>query len=160
MKKHKQVLPLLLTSALLFSSVVSFPVYAEGTDKTLIKDTEQRSDWQGKLYPESFIGEYEQAGENDIKQYGSDPSEKDTYTYYFLAPTEWFDTESGALNEEIGFYGWNQDTKDAVWPGEKMTPAPEVGDNVFKVENVPSDISFIIFNTYVDAGDPPDPALA
>lgn len=293
----------------MFSSIVSFPVYAEGTDKTLIEDTEQRSDWQGKLYPESFIGEYEQAGENDvftvwvwvkdkteeydvarmvyeetglnagnitsvseeeyqaeletwteedekllskeapeyskramlesriqqrktaeylsalrriekeitsisnndilktfdlkedeilyvstdapvmalslskseigriaqykdvnsiehvgslsdIKQYGSDPSEKDTYTYYFLAPSEWFDTESGALNEEIGFYGWNRDTKDAIWPGEKMMPAPEVGDNVFKVENVPSDISFIMFNTYVDAGDPPDPDLA
>ncbi len=66
MKKRMQVLPLLLTIALLFSSVVSFPAYAEDTDKTLVKDTEQRSDWQGKLYPESFIGEYEQAGENDV----------------------------------------------------------------------------------------------
>ncbi len=123
MKKRKQVLPLLLTTALMFSSVVSFPVYAEDTDKTLVQDTN---------------------------------------TYYFLAPTEWFDPEFGALNEDIGFFWWNSDgekSENAAWPGEKMTPAPEIGDNVFKVENVPSDIDFIIFNTYVDAGNPPDPSL-
>ena len=53
-------------------------------------------------------------------------------TYYFLAPDSWFDTEKGALNEDVccSTYIFNTDL---IFPGQKMTPAPEVGKNVFKV---------------------------
>ena len=277
----------------MFSSVVSFTVYAEDVDKTLIKDTGQRSDWQSKLYPESFIGEYEQALDNDIftvwawvkdkteeydvarmvyeetglnagnitsvseeeyqaeletwteedekllskeapeyskramlesriqqrktaeyisalrriekeitsisnndilktldlkedeilyvstdapvmalklskseigriaqykdvnsiehvgslsdiKQYGSDPSEKDTYTYYFLAPEFWIDTAQGAENENVGVFYWEPEEA-ADFPGVIMTPAPEIGEKIFKAE-VPKETATIIFN--------------
>ena len=72
-----------------------------------------------------------------------------TYTYYFLAPFDWFDTSCGALNEDIGCYWWEPEER-AEWPGVKMTPAPEVGKNVFKITDVPYEATTIIFNSYVD----------
>jgi len=84
----------------------------------------------------------------------------DTFTYYFLAPDNYFKSEAGASNTSVGAYWW-QPSEPAAWPGVEMTAAPEVGENVFKIEapNV-DDCSTIIFNAFVDAGNPADPALA
>lgn len=66
--------------------------------------------------------------------------ESDIYTYYFLAPEDWCMKEYGALNEDIGCYlFWFKDEY-CEWPGVKMIPAPEIGQNVFKV-NLPKEIS-------------------
>ena len=57
-------------------------------------------------------------------------------TYYFLAPESWFKKDKGALNEYIGFYSWSNgegSQSNAEPPGVKMTPAPEVGNNIFKI---------------------------
>ena len=74
------------------------------------------------------------------------PDDKpETFTYYFLAPDDWCNTEKGALNSDIGFYCWkwlgvNEESKFEAnaekYPGVKMTPAPEIGENVFKIEGV------------------------
>ena len=42
----------------------------------------------------------------------------------------------------------------SAWPGLKMTPAPEVGENVFKITDVPKEATAVIFNSFVDAGYP------
>ena len=81
-------------------------------------------------------------------------------TYYFLAPDNFFKTEAGAINEDVGYYYW-QPSENAAWPGEKATPAPEVGSNVFKIEIANSDYTgTVIFNAFVDAGNPADPEKA
>lgn len=76
-----------------------------------------------------------------------------TYTYYFLAPDEYFTT-----NDSVGYYYWSPN-ENGPWPGLEMTPAPEVGQNVFKCEVSPA-VGTIIFNAFVNAGDPADPELA
>lgn len=82
-------------------------------------------------------------------------SADDTVTYYFLAPDDYF-----ATNDSVGYYYWAPE-ENAAWPGLAMTPAPEVGKNVFKCEAPDMDsTSTIIFNAFVDAGNPADPALA
>ncbi len=80
------------------------------------------------------------------------------FTYYFLAPDNWFDTEKGAYNEFVGCY-WVMPNEPAEYPGIKMTSAPEVGDNVFKVEGVSSDNSIIIFNAYLNVYSVTDPKM-
>ena len=85
-------------------------------------------------------------------------ADEQTYTYYFLAPDEWFDTSLGALNEDIGCYWW-QPEENGKWPGTKMTPAPEIGENVYKITDVPKDVTALIFNNSVSAYDPYDPSL-
>ncbi len=70
--------------------------------------------------------------------------ESGTFTYYFLAPQFWIDTENGAKNENVGVYYW-EPVETADYPGIYMTPAPEVGENIFKAE-VPKDASTVIFN--------------
>lgn len=78
-----------------------------------------------------------------------------TVTYYFLAPDEYF-----ATNDSVGYYYWAPE-ENGAWPGLEMTPAPEVGKNVFKCECPDMDsTSTIIFNAFVDAGTPADPELA
>ena len=78
-------------------------------------------------------------------------AEKDssTRTYYFLAPDHYFKEEADAPNDKVGVYWWSP-TEAAGWPGTAMTPAPEVGENVFKIENVPSEASTVIFNNFFD----------
>lgn len=79
----------------------------------------------------------------------------DTVTYYFLAPDDYF-----ATNNSVGYYYWAPE-ENGPWPGLEMTPAPEVGENVFKCEVPDMDsTSTIIFNAFVDAGTPADPELA
>ena len=85
-------------------------------------------------------------------------SADDTYTYYFLAADNFFKTEAGASNTSVGVYWW-QPSEVAAWPGIEMTAAPEVGENVFKIEGVSPDTTTVIFNAFVDAGNPADPAL-
>ena len=76
-------------------------------------------------------------------------------TYYFLAPNNYF-----AANNDVGYYYW-QPQEIAPWPGAAMTPAPEIGENVFKCSVGDMDTtSTIIFNAFVDAGNPADPDLA
>lgn len=75
------------------------------------------------------------------------------YTYYFMAPDNWFKKDNGADNEDIGFFAWKageNSSHNAKYPGIKMTPAPEIGENVFKIENVDPDYEFCIFNAYKD----------
>ena len=86
---------------------------------------------------------------------GAVTASADTVTYYFLAPDEYF-----ATNNSVGYYYWSPE-ENGPWPGLEMTPAPEVGDNVFKCEAPDMDsTSTIIFNAFVDAGTPADPELA
>ncbi len=81
-------------------------------------------------------------------------------TYYFLAPDNYCNTEMGALNEYVGYYYW-EPNENAAWPGEKATPAPEVGSNVFKIEIGNNDeTGTVIFNAFVDPGYPADPEMA
>ena len=81
-------------------------------------------------------------------------------TYYFLAPDNYFKTEAGAANTDVGYYYWAP-AENAKWPGEKMTPAPEVHPNAFKVTMPDSDtVAAMVFNAFVDAGTPQDPELA
>lgn len=83
----------------------------------------------------------------------SDTDTDDTYTYYFLAPYDWFDTTRGAYNEDVGAYYWYDDNNTPVaWPGVKMTRCPEIDENVFKIEGVPADMAYIIFNAYFNVG--------
>ncbi len=84
----------------------------------------------------------------------------DTYTYYFLAPDNFFKTEAGASNSSVGVYWWQPEALALTWPGVEMTAAPEVGENIFKIENVSPDTTTVIFNAFVDAGNPADPKLA
>jgi len=86
-------------------------------------------------------------------------SADDTYTYYFLAADNFFKPEAGASNSSVGVYWW-QPSEVAPWPGIEMTAAPEVGENVFKIEGVSPDTTTVIFNAFVDAGNPADPKLA
>ena len=82
-----------------------------------------------------------------------------TCTYYFLAPESWFKKDKGALNENIGFYAWTSGEgsySNADYPGVKMTPAPEVGENVFKVEVENPGFECGLFNDFV--GNDVDPA--
>lgn len=86
---------------------------------------------------------------------GAVTASADTVTYYFLAPDEYF-----ATNNSVGYYYWAPE-ENGPWPGLEMTPAPEVGPNVFKCEAPDMDsTSTIIFNAFVDAGTPADPELA
>lgn len=84
----------------------------------------------------------------DDDHYGSykfNKNQPTSYTYYFLAPDEWFDTESGAHNDKVCCY-WTKPNENAGYPGLEMTPAPEIGKNVYKIENVPIETTGITFN--------------
>ena len=81
-------------------------------------------------------------GLSDIKQYGSDPSEKDTYTYYFLAPDEYIGSDGN-----VGAYWWTPE-ETAEYPGVEMKRESDIGENVFSVE-VPSTTTAITFNAYI-----------
>ena len=86
-------------------------------------------------------------------------SADDNVTYYFLAPDNYFKTEAGASNTNVGYYFWEAGGNGA-WPGQAATPAPEVHPNAFKI-SVPNNdnVATIIFNAFVDAGSPADPDL-
>ena len=88
----------------------------------------------------------------------TDTDNDETYTYYFLAPDNYFKKSAGASNSSVGVYWW-QPYEVSAWPGIKITPAFDVGKNVFKVEGVSSDTATIIFNAFVDPGSPADPNL-
>lgn len=79
-------------------------------------------------------------------------SADDTYTYYFLAPDNYFKTDAGAYNDKVGCYWWSGEPLSGDWPGVEMTAAPEVGENIFKVE-VPTKTPIVIFNAGFDAKD-------
>ena len=87
-------------------------------------------------------------------------SADDNVTYYFLAPDNYFKTEAGASNTNVGYYFWEAGGN-GDWPGQAATPAPEVHPNAFKI-SVPNNdnVATIIFNAFVDAGSPADPELA
>ena len=70
--------------------------------------------------------------------------QENSYTYYFLAPEFWIDTAQGAENENVGVFYWEPEEA-ADFPGVIMTPAPEIGENIFKAE-VPKETATIIFN--------------
>ena len=84
-------------------------------------------------------------------------SADDNVTYYFLAPDNYFKTEAGASNTNVGYYFWEAGGNGA-WPGQAATPAPEVHPNAFKI-SVPNNdnVATIIFNAFVDAGNEGDP---
>jgi len=89
----------------------------------------------------------------------------DTYTYYFLAPDSYIKAEANDgntnVNSSVGAYWWQpEDQASPAWPGVEMTAAPEVGENVYKIEGVPAATGTIIFNAFIDAGNPQDPELA
>ncbi len=69
------------------------------------------------------------------------------YTYYFLAPDAYFKAEAGAVSEDVGVYWWIPEEV-APWPGIKAEPAPEIGENVFKIVDLPPETTYVIFNNY------------
>ena len=78
----------------------------------------------------------------------TDTEQPETVTYYFLAPDYYLTT-----NDSVGFYYW-QPNEPASWPGIAMTPAPEVGKNVFKCELPNNTITqYVLFNAFVDPAD-------
>ena len=76
-----------------------------------------------------------------------------SYTYYFLAPDNYFLENRGAFNGDVGAYWWIDDNNGGFesdyWPGTRMSAAPEVGNNVFKITNVTSKTDWIVFNSYI-----------
>jgi len=89
--------------------------------------------------------------------FGAITASADTVTYYFLAPENFLLAEGSG--DKVGYYYW-QPSENAPWPGAEMTKAPEVGERVYKVECGDMDeTGTIIFNAFVDAGNPADPAL-
>lgn len=79
----------------------------------------------------------------------------ETYTYYFLAPDDWFNKDKGAVNEDIGVFFWGYDDSgkgitSSNYPGEKMTPAPWIGKNVFEIEGVDSRYVGCVFNSFTE----------
>ncbi len=90
--------------------------------------------------------------------FGAVTASADTVTYYFLAPENFLLAEGSG--DKVGYYYW-QPSEVAPWPGAEMTKAPEVGERVYKCEAPDMDSTgTIIFNAFVDAGNPADPALA
>ena len=90
--------------------------------------------------------------------FGALTASADTVTYYFLAPSNYLSPEGSG--DKVGYYYW-QPEKNAEWPGLEMTKAPEIGENVYKCEAPDMDQTVkLIFNAFVDAGTPQDPALA
>ena len=85
-------------------------------------------------------------------------SADETYTYYFLAPDNYFKPEAGAANESVGAYWW-EPSEPASWPGVEISPAFDIGENVFKIEGVSPETTNIIFNAFVDPGSPYDPEI-
>lgn len=84
--------------------------------------------------------------------------QKDGYTYYFLAPDDWFKTDKGAVNEDIGCFWWDPEETDP-WPGVKMEKSPDIGENVFKITGVSPEITTVIFNAFIDTDVYPYPEL-
>jgi len=82
-------------------------------------------------------------------------ADENTYTYYFLAPDNYFKTDKGAYNDKVGAYWWTGEPLPGAWPGVEMTAAPEVGDNIFKVD-VPKKTVQVIFNAGFDAQNDPE----
>lgn len=90
--------------------------------------------------------------------FGAISASADTVTYYFLAPSNFLLAEGSG--DKVGYYYW-QPSEIAPWPGAEMTKAPEIGERVYKCEAPDMDeTGTIIFNAFVDAGNPADPALA
>ena len=75
-------------------------------------------------------------------------------TYYFLAPDDFL-----KYNDQVGVYYWLP-VEAAPRPGISMTPAPEVGKNVYKCSVLNKELTLnLVFNAFVDAGSPADPEL-
>ena len=89
-------------------------------------------------------------------RYRDDPDkiESDTCTYYFLAPEDWCMKKYGAENEKIGiiYYSWNSapDYTISNTTTAFLTPAFEIGKNVFKISNVPKENTGFNFNDGVN----------
>ena len=77
--------------------------------------------------------------------------EEENNTYYFLAPDDW-------CSADVGAYWWGSNDN-PTWPGVVMEQATEIGENVYKIENVPSDATTIIFNNYGNDGQTVDISL-
>ncbi len=71
-----------------------------------------------------------------------------TAIYYFLAPDNRFDTTKGAKNEDIGSFNRNEDITMKPWLGTKIKLSPETGLNIYKIENIPTEYTNIVFNSY------------
>lgn len=80
-----------------------------------------------------------------------------TYTYYFLAPDDWFDTDKGAANDKVCCFQ-SKPAKHQGLLGSEMTPAPEIGKNVYKITDVPTEIKGLRFNDgfYLDLSEDTD----
>lgn len=104
-----------------------------------------------ELNDSDLVSEFFKETEGSAEDFGAGTKEnnvsEETYTYYFLAPADWCMKEYGAANEDIGCYWWNPEEK-AEWPGVRMTAAPEIGRNVYKIDDVPKQTSSIVFNDY------------
>ena len=79
-------------------------------------------------------------------------SAQNSCTYYFLAPDSWFKTEAGADNELVGAYWW-EPSEFEPWPGVTLAEAPEIGRNVFKLENMSPETTNIIFSSFFESDD-------
>lgn len=83
---------------------------------------------------------------------GEETDEQKKYTYYFLAPEDWCMKEYGAETEDVCCYYWFE-KEFPPFPGDKMTPAPEIGKNVYKITSIPKNSKGIIFNDGIEYPD-------
>ena len=82
----------------------------------------------------------------------NEPEEEEVYyTYYFIAPDNYFKTEAGAANDKVGIYWWEPEEV-KIWPGVEAVKAPEIGENVYKYVGISSEAAHIIFNEFYIGG--------
>lgn len=86
-----------------------------------------------------------------IPSHRVESSDSASRTLYFLAPDFFLEdgsapyaiTSSSSISPWPG--DWNVGNRPSSWPGKEMTPAPEVGKNVYKI-NVPDSANYIVFH--------------
>lgn len=90
----------------------------------------------------------------------------ETYRYFFVLPDEWLNTYTAETGDSVGIY-WFDGTDSCgsladpnagpAWPGYKAYKAGDSKVNLWYCD-VPTDVTTVIFNNYVDGGtDKSDP---
>ena len=76
--------------------------------------------------------------------------EKTTYRYYFYKPAYW---KANEHSDTVGIYWWEGSSAPGYWPGYEAHKADAEGVYYY---DVPSNVSVIIWNNFVDGGTDPD----
>ncbi len=78
--------------------------------------------------------------------YDADP---DTYRYYFYMPEDWLNESTAQTGNTAGIYWWDGTNSHTSWPG---IPARRSDVEGIYYYDVPTDVTTIIWNNFVDGG--------